>query len=436
MEEPIYAPDTLKYIELHRKLINDLRGRKKINVVFIVSSLTMWQHQQIYDLMVGNKFFNPVIVFVPFLAYSEEENMQTLLQLRKYFSARNTPFLVYDEMDFSKESFRELFNPDILFYPQWYNGNYDANVDISSFFDRLICLIPYGICITQDLFCDFDANNFAWKQYQTSPIHLEIIKRQSKCRGNNVVIVGYPKADVYFQRPESSPWKKQDKVKKKIIWAPHFTITENITALNFSHFLQMHEIMWKLANSYKETVQFAFKPHPRLMTELYKHPDWGKERTNAYYDMWSKGDNTQLETGNYEELFKTSDAMIHDCGSFMAEYHYIQKPVFFITNDPDKFKKAQNLSEIGCRAIDACYVGDTNQIPEFIDKVVISNEDPMRQTRKKFLEEVLCQPLKKTSSQLIFEDICNELYIPYKGKPLEVITWLKRMYFTYFRTHE
>ena len=417
MEEQILKENR----EAHRRLIKELRTRNHVNVVFIVSSLTMWQHQGIYELMAENPHFNPTIIFAPFLVYSEAENRATLIQLKKYFGERNTPFFVYDEMDFSKRSFREQFQPDVLFYPQWYSCLYDANIDISSFFDRLICIIPYGVCITEEMFCNYDANNLAWKQYQTSPIHLQIAREISYCKGDNMVIVGYPKADIYCQNVVFDPWKPQGKKKKRIIWAPHFTICADITPLYFSHFLEMHEVMWNLAVSYRDTVQFAFKPHPRLLTELYKYPGWGKERTDAYYKRWADGENTQLETGAYEELFKTSDALIHDCGSFAAEYHYVQKPVMYISGDIEKLKKDQKFSPLGCAAIDASYIGSTEKdFCSFIDNVVIAGQDTMKEEREYFLRKELCQPKDFTSSELIYMDICRELWVDNKYSPLSL----------------
>jgi DivIVA domain-containing protein len=63
----------------------------------------------------------------------------------------------------------------------------------------------------------------------------------------------------------------------------------------------------EFAEKYADRIQWAFKPHPLLRDTLYQHPDWGKERTDAYYGRWESMPNTQLETGAYVELFKQSD---------------------------------------------------------------------------------------------------------------------------------
>jgi hypothetical protein len=58
---------------------------------------------------------------------------------------------------------------------------------------------------------------------------------------------------------------------------------------------------------------------------LEQDPNWGSEKTTAYYDKWDNLDNGQFKSGDYVDLL-TSDALIHDCGSFMAEYLVVGKP--------------------------------------------------------------------------------------------------------------
>lgn len=88
--------------------------------------------------------------------------------------------------------------------------------------------------------------------------------------------------------------------------------------------------MVTFAQKYKDKVQIVFKPHPMLYRTLCEHSEWGKERTDAYYSMWNNMSNTQLEEGDYTELFMQSDAMIHDCGSFILEYLAVDKPCMFL----------------------------------------------------------------------------------------------------------
>ena len=67
----------------------------------------------------------------------------------------------------------------------------------------------------------------------------------------------------------------------------------------------MYDLMIEIALLYKDKVQIAFKPHPLLKEKLIKL--WGAQATDDYYRKWDNLPNGQLETGDYVDLFKTSD---------------------------------------------------------------------------------------------------------------------------------
>ena len=380
--------------------------------MFIISSLSMWNHQRLYELMACDLRFKTTIIFVPFCVYSKEDNQKTLMQVKAYFQRHKTPFLIYDELDFSQKSFEEQFSPDVLFYPQWYEGLYPTPIDLKTQSEKLICFIPYGIGILpMGIGTHAEAANFAWKIYQMCDTHLQVAKTLMRCQGDNVVVVGHPRAEEYALTPTLDPWKPQEKKKKRIIWAPHFTITEGLSPLHRSNFLQLADKIWSITQTYKDRVQFAFKPHPRLITELYNNPDWGEEKTDAYYQQWADGTNTQLETGEYVELFKTSDAMIHDSGSFTVEYLFTHNPVMFITSDAENLKQTEEMLDIGCEAMDASYIGYTeSEIISFVDEVVLKGNDSKKEERERFFQKYLSSTSGKTASELIYKDICKELF--------------------------
>lgn len=399
--------------KVHRTLLNKLRGKERVNVIFIISSLSMWNHQQLYELMVRDPHFKATIIFVPFSVYSEDDNQVTQRQLTDFIKQHHTPFLIYDQLDFCHCSFVERFAPDILFYPQWYGELYPPNIDVHSHLDKLLCFIPYGIGVTlTGIGIHAEAVNFAWKIYQTCEAHLQASRHFLRSKGDNVIVVGHPRADEYAAPCIADPWKPQEKQKKRIIWAPHFTISGGISPLQRSNFLQIAGIMQEIAMVYKDQIQFAFKPHPRLITELYKHPEWGKDKTDAYYRQWETGINTQIETGEYVDLFKTSDALIHDSGSFTVEYLYVHKPAMFITRDCDGLKENDEMLDIGSEALDVHYIGFTRQdIHAFIDDVVLKGNDPMKEERECFFRRHLMRPIGKNTSQQIYDDICHDLWL-------------------------
>ena len=121
-------------------------------------------------------------------------------------------------------------------------------------------------------------------------------------------------------------------------------------------------------------------------------------------------DNTQLETGEYINLFMTSDAMIHDSGSFAAEYHYSRKPVMFISKDMDSILSTQ--SEFGRKAYGMHYLGkDEADIRHFIEDVVLQGHDPMRPQREQFFKDYLLPPNEKSVAQNVVDDIVESLHL-------------------------
>ena len=164
--------------------------------------------------------------------------------------------------------------------------------------------------------------------------------------------------------------------------------------------------MLELAEKYKDKVQFVFKPHPLLKNNLYQHPVWGKDRTDAYYETWANGENMAIAEGEYIDLFNSSDAMINDSASFTFEYLYMNKPCLFLSN----YDRQKDANVAALKAYDSWYHATTEtEIEKFIEDVVIAGKDMMKDKRKAFYEEVLLPPNGKSVAENILDDIVNEL---------------------------
>ena len=214
-------------------------------------------------------------------------------------------------------------------------------------------------------------------------------------------------ADAFNKPLEKDIWKPQDQQKKRVIWAPHYTITEG-GLLHRDSFTWLSEAMLDIAAEYKTRIQFAFKPHPKLLSVLYELPDWGKEKADAYYNRWANGSNTQLETGEYVDLFKSSDAMIHDSSSFSVEYHFTGKPVLFLSSDLNSV--LSSLNDFGKQAILAHYQGnDKDHIVSFLEKTVLNGEDPRYEERQRFRERFLLSPGNRSVTESIFQVFVDSL---------------------------
>lgn len=392
----------------HKRRIRVIRDRGTARVAFIMSSLPMWRFQGLYDLLKQDSRFQLLQAIYPFPTYTEEQKVSSVKQILDYCEERGMPVINLSSERNPGTTLKEGFNPDIVFYPQPYNDLFLNDLDNQFFSDRLICYIPYAMLTAKESWAYKNRlNNIAWRVFFQSSIRKEEAVKVLYNAGRNIRVTGEPLADLFNGAADKDVWKKQDTLKKRVIWAPHFSITEG-GYLHRDSFTWLSETMREIARQYQDRIQFAFKPHPRLKSVLYELPDWGKDRTDAYYESWENGSNTQLETGNYIDLFKTSDAMVHDCSSFSVEYHFTEKPVLFLSSDLSGV--LDKLNDFGREAILVHYQGQTKEdILSFLEDIVLSGNDPRVDERRHFKEKYLSKPGSRSVAENIYYDLLTSL---------------------------
>ena len=161
--------------------------------------------------------------------------------------------------------------------------------------------------------------------------------------------------------------------------------------------------MLSMAHKYRNSIELCFKPHPLLKNKLYHA--WGKEKTEDYYRKWKDGENTFYIDGEYIDLFMTSDAMIHDSGSFMIEYLYVNKPVMRTYNGEDPTKMYNDFT---LKCLDYYYKAFNEKDIETFIVNVIQEEDSLKSLRTKFLNDVLI-PKGGMPSENIINDIIDSI---------------------------
>ena len=285
---------------------------------------------------------------------------------------------------------------------------------MNSFRHSLICyanysyeIIPFTWAFTGLM------QNLAWRYFCESKGHQLLVSQYSPFKGHNTVVSGYPVIDAYMNNQATgNEWKIADKKIKRIVWAPHQSIfdtkmSNSAAAVHFSTFLLYADFMLDLAEKYQDKIQIAFKPHPFLKRNLYGHSDWGKERTDMYYKEWSTRTNTCFIDSDYVDLFCSSDALIHDCGSFTAEYLCTQKPCMYLCT----YMNGNNMNEMGKGAFNSHYHGLSKEdIERFITEVVIDGNDFMKEKRKEFFDTNLLPPNGFSVAENIINEIKRELH--------------------------
>lgn len=388
-----------------QKRLGLISSKNKANILFVASSVSMWRYGEIAKALQQDSRFNICVGICPYTSLSDEARAEERQNLDRLLSKSGLKYCILDTSELY-DSFKHDFRPDIIFYPQPYDGMIDTSLHWRYNLDCLLGYVPYYIGLSSPSWaCNLPFHNLAWRQYLPSELHAQEAIKHSDNRGKNVVVVGDTRYKELTSGVTIDPWKdvKGHKHLKRLIWAPHFRIESN-KDFNRPDFIWMAEVMLEIAEEFKDDLQIAFKPHPALKTALYKHPDWGVQRTNDYYSRWSQMANTQLEEGSYIDLFKTSDALIHNCGSFSAEYLYLNKPVAYITTDLEAVISPLHLYGRNCIA--AHYIiKNSDEIRRFIDQVVIQGNDEFFQKRSEIIKKQLTPPSNKTVAQNVYDDM-------------------------------
>ena len=378
--------------------LRQLRQKDNITVAFQVWDLGMWKSDSLYRLMEQHPRFTPTIWVLDVPGLDAEQTAAKREKLLAYCRQKGYQISTcpsWEELD-------AQVAPDLVFIADPYMHHINM---LPCALEHLLCYVPYG-CQNNiaSMGVDCFLHNVAVLNFRDNELVVQLAKPLMRNHGCNLKATGLPMIDLFLHSSDSpSPaWKSLSPPRKKIIYAPHWTIGGSNSFFTVSTFLKTGEIVLQLAQQYANDVQFAFKPHPWLYRQLCKTPGWGKEKADAYYAAWQQGECSQLETGEYRDLFMQSDAMIHDCGSFIIEYMMANKPCMYL-------KDKQGYQQYNCIAKEAlqCYAQgiEKDEIERFIQSVISTQTDEYQARREAFRNTYLLPPNGVSAAQNIINCI-------------------------------
>ena len=401
------------YNELTTRIFNmtveNIRRKDKIRVGFYFEFSSHWCGDDLYNLFAQDERFEPTI-FVP-VDYRNEFNRDESLSDLEKFKARGLNVLAM------KKSSLDIPKQDILFrlrpYPEYIPPAFKlTNIKVK---ETLLVNIPYSFTVVVDYrsTANYPLFNVLWKKFFPSTVLLERHKEVNKVGMPRGVYSGYPKLDVFFKHDSKFHfgWKMVRPDAKKIIWAPHWSIGKR--GVRQATFHWNYQFMYEFAKAHPE-ISWVVKPHPLLFRstlalKLFSSP----EALREYFQKWDDLPNAQVYTGTYyNDVFATSDGMIHDCCSFTAEYQYVNKPMIFLTRE-----RSFKLDELGEEILKASYLvngKDLNAIATLIQRVFIEGDDYKATERKAVFDKYL-NYLKNNgmlASEFIYKNIVDELKLP------------------------
>ena len=390
-------------------LVRRTRRKNRINVVFLAMNLDMWRYDGVYRRFASDSRFKPIIVT------AMRRNMPNMRQqlaeqdcMLEFFSKKG--YAVVPGLDAQTGKWIDLktLKADIIFYTQPYNDVIAKSLEYYNHLNSLICYTPYSFQLSETAWgWDNNLQQYSWKLFYVNGVHMRACKRLSRIGAENAEEAGYCFEEEYAQsvndaQMSNMAWCNDNR--KRIIWAPHHSISKD-ALFKVSSFLEIADLMVSLREEYKERIVFAFKPHPMLKTMLSSL--WGEEKANAYYRSWTEAENSFDAQGDYHALFAGSDAMIHCSGSFIVEYLYTGKPVAYVYS---KTRNPPDIGPIGDAALEAHYpMHSETDIRRFLDNVVLSGHDPMREKRIRVAQKYLKSPNGKMFSENVYESVVKGL---------------------------
>lgn len=381
-----------------------LRNKSEIKVVFLVAFDSVWKYEYLYRLMLEDHRFHPILCIVPYTANGEGAMFENLDKTYNYFKNRNYNVVNTYRGNGIWLNIKNELLPDIVFFTVPYDYTF-SQYRISNFLDTLTCYVPYAFVVISELGFHYSSVFYTslWRYFCETDYHLKVGKSIMSNNGKNLYVTGYPTFDML--KPKIQTTKPKDK--KVVVWAPHHTISSAGSGLNYSCFEDFAFFFLELANKYSDLISFVLKPHPLLKQKLYEHDDWGKLKTDLYYEKWTTIHNCNIQEGDYIELFLNSDALIHDSASFMAEYLITEKPAAFIYRDSEI---SSRINDFGNQLLSLHYKIETrDDIDVFLQNVVLENNDCRKEERIEKLTKFLKESYTNSPSQTIFNEIKKKL---------------------------
>lgn len=383
------------YAEVENK-IKSKKGR--LNVAAYVIYDSTFCAYDLFDLMMADlNNYNPKIVIIPDVSRGENHMKRQYNESRNFFVKKYGSEYILDgwiEDTNSFEDYSSIF--DIIYLANPYDNmvNDVHSISFLSKKDVLPIYISYG-CMPDFYGCKMimpmKEISLFWKVFADNEMSYKDYCKYELVKGKNVVLSGYAKMDAlekFIERPRQ---------KKTVIIAPHHTI--NNSALPLSNFVKYQDFYLELPKIFPQ-VDFIFRPHPLLFTNMVNLGYWTDNDVNNYLKKIEFCGMKYSVGGDYFDIFVNSDAMIHDCSSFVVEYLYTGKPCCFMAKQ--NYKKI--FSTLGKECLKNYYLAfNEKQIIDFIKNVVIDGDDSLASERKEFTEKNLAINYPNVSKVILQE---------------------------------
>lgn len=371
---------------------------ERLRVAFLVCDASMFSGESVYLRLRDDPRFDCSIAVAPRVTRGEDFLRETLAKTVKALAAKYG------------DAVRPLYDPDskaagkleadLVFSTILYEDQTLPDYTTERLSERSLVAVLYygygGLFRSNEKKTPFLPNIvLSWRYFVSNEATREMSLARNPLLADCIRAVGYAKMDrleaekAKVERARMASAAATPPTRKKVILAPHHTIDKAADGLALSTFLRHADLYLKLPEMFPE-IDFVFRPHPLLFPRLATAKWWGEEKTSAYKAKIAAFPNVEFQQGgDYFATFADSDALIHDCGSFLAEYFYTGKPQCYLLEGPQTME--EQFLPFSRRLLDHAHKAFTaDEVIAFIRKVVLAGDDPDKAARDAFAAAEVC----------------------------------------------
>lgn len=366
-----------------------VREGRPARVLFLVSSASMFPARPLFEAMRRDPSFDARIAVVPDLRWPGHPPETAMEEAERELDAAFPGALLPPLRRGADGLWPDVLTDfDQAIFPSPYDlSNYRYNPSRADAASVLGISVNYSFSTSVYGYKFWGLQNHAcfWKIFFECDATAREYAAHSVLKGRNGEIVGYVKMDALAS---ARPWPRNGN-RKRVLICPHHSVEGGANdMLALSNFRRYADYFLALPANHPE-LDFVFRPHPFLFTVLSHPSKWGPQKVSDWIARMKANPNVRWsDEGDYFPAFASCDAIVHDCGSFLAEWFYTGKPCCFMLKDPADIDA--KFAPLGKECLSHCYLAyDEAAIETFLCDVVEGGADPKAAARDEFRWSVM-----------------------------------------------
>ncbi|MGN0346279.1 MAG: CDP-glycerol glycerophosphotransferase family protein [Lachnospiraceae bacterium] len=378
---------------IYEQVLSTLKQKEKIKVGFVAYSASMWSCDELFQLFAEDERFEPSIILGRFYTDSDLKTFPLFEKAKTYFAEKGYHVTTVDLDTPGNRAWEKMGSPDILFYLTPYDILMPKEINLKYMPANVLCAyIPYCFILCDEgNLAETAGIGYSWKYFCESALYRDILIAKNEKLKNHIEYIGYPRMDKFYEKEAEtcSKWKYATEKRdvKKIVYALHHSFDSESD--QFSTFVRNGKQILEYATSHTDTTSWIVKLHPNFRRNAVDAGVFAsKEACDEYFTAWNELPNAcVVEESTYADIFMTSDAMLCDCVSFLAEYQFTGKPLLLLENENHK-----PFNAFGRKIYEIIYKvkgEDIAAIYDFLNATVLEGQDSMCAKRQEFFEQYM-----------------------------------------------